>query len=279
MTALSVRTRSFPCVAALISLFLSGGVAAAQSVAGPIPEATVLASDALPDAAVQRTTNTRPAGAFADLVSPLAGDFGRLASKQNLFLIGIGSAGAIASHSFDDRLATMTWGDARVAEALKPGSIAGSFLVQTAGAAATYAAGRITSSPRVATVGASLFRAQIVAQTTTQAIKLASSRTRPDGTGLSFPSGHTSSAFATASVLQSELGWKAGVPAFAIAGWIAASRVQARRHYFSDIVAGATVGLIAGRSVTIGSGNARFALSPAAVPGGAGISLTRVSPR
>ena len=275
MTVRSVRSRFFSCAAAVVvSLFICDGVARAQGITAPIPESSALTSDA-----VQRTDRTRPAGAFADLFSPLAGDFGRLASKQNRFLIGVGSAGALAAHSVDDRVTTMTWGNARVAAALEPGRIAGNFLVQTTGALATYAAGRITNAPRVAAVGASLVRAQVVAQTTSQAIKLASSRTRPDGTSLSFPSGHTSSAFATASVIQSEFGWKAGVPAFAVAGWIATSRVHAKRHYFSDVIAGATVGVIAGRTVTIGSGSARFAISPTAVPGGVGIGFTKVSNR
>jgi membrane-associated phospholipid phosphatase len=48
-----------------------------------------------------------------------------------------------------------------------------------------------------------------------------------------------------------------------------------RRHYVSDVLAGATLGILAGRSVTFGSGKARFGLSPVAVPGGAGFSITR----
>mgnify|MGYP002382179598 CR=1 FL=1 len=55
-------------------------------------------------------------------------------------------------------------------------------------------------------------------------------------------------AFATASVLQADLGWKAGLPAYAVATWVAASRVQTKRHYVSDVVAGAAVGILAGRS-------------------------------
>ncbi len=136
--------------------------------------------------------------------------------------------------------------------------------------------GRATGSSRVATIGAKLFRAQVAAQVTTQAIKFGTQRTRPDGTRLSFPSGHTSSSFATANVLQAELGWKAGVPAYAVAAWVAASRVQMDRHFLSDVIAGATVGLLAGRSVTVGRGHAKFSLSPMVVPGGFGATLVKI---
>jgi membrane-associated phospholipid phosphatase len=82
--------------------------------------------------------------------------------------------------------------------------------------------------------------------------------------------------FATASVLHGEYGWRVGLPAYAIASWVGASRIEKRRHYLSDVVAGATIGILAGRSVTIGAGPARFAITPLAAPGGVGVSFTRI---
>jgi membrane-associated phospholipid phosphatase len=161
--------------------------------------------------------------------------------------------------------------------AFEPGQLVGNFMIQSGGAVATYAVGRIIKSPTVTRVGASLFRAQVVAQGTVQAVKFIAQRTRPDGTSLSFPSGHSAAAFATASVLHSELGWKAGIPAYAAASWVAASRVQMQRHFVSDVIAGATLGILAGRSVTFGSGKARFGLAPMAVARGAGVSITRLT--
>jgi len=164
-----------------------------------------------------------------------------------------------------------------VEESLEPGRFIGDFMVQTGGAFATYAVGRLTGKPRVAHIGAELFRAQLVAQGTSQVLKISTRRTRPDGTRLSFPSGHTAAAFATASVLHTELGWKVGVPAYALAAMVGVSRMQADRHFVSDVVAGGAVGLLAGRSVTFGRGNTRFALRPTAMPGGIGISIGRAS--
>jgi hypothetical protein len=97
------------------------------------------------------------------------------------------------------------------------GQTIGAATTQLAGAFAMYSIGRMRGNPKVATIGADLVRAQFVSQAMTQAIKLGAGRTRPDGTSLSFPSGHSASAFAT--VLQRHLGWKAGIPAYAVASW------------------------------------------------------------
>jgi len=108
---------------------------------------------------------------------------------------------------------------------------------------------------------------------------LGARRTRPDGTRYSFPSGHASTAFATATVLQRHLGWKAGIPAYSLATYVAASRVESRRHYLSDVAFGAALGVVAGRTVTIGRGEARFAVSPAVALGGGGVTFTWVGGR
>jgi membrane-associated phospholipid phosphatase len=128
----------------------------------------------------------------------------------------------------------------------------------------------------VASVGADLVRAQVLTQGITQAIKLTAGRTRPDGTSLSFPSGHTASSFATATVLHRHYGWKVGVPAYVLAGYVGTSRLSENRHYLSDVIFGATVGILAGRQVTMSFGKTKFALTPRAVPGGAGIALVKI---
>ena len=148
--------------------------------------------------------------------------------------------------------------------------------MQAAGAIAAYAVGRATANPTVTRIGAELIRAQIVTQTLTTGIKAAVQRTRPDGTQFSFPSGHSAVTFASATVLQRNLGWKVGIPAYGVAAYVAASRVQVRRHFLSDVTLGAALGIVAGRSVTVGRGDHQFALAPSVVPGGAGISLTWV---
>ncbi len=77
---------------------------------------------------------------------------------------------------------------------------------------------------------------------TTYALKLAINRARPDTGGLSFPSGHTSSAFSGATLIQMKYGTRFGIPAYILAALVGYSRVHADRHYWSDVIAGAILG-------------------------------------
>ena len=114
----------------------------------------------------------------------------------------------------------------------------------------------------------------------THAVKYSVKRMRPDGsTRNSFPSGHTSVSFASATVLQREFGWKVGIPAYAVASYIGYSRIEHKRHYLSDVVFGAAIGIVAGRSMTIGRGDKRFAMTPVAARGGGGVSFVWVGQR
>jgi membrane-associated phospholipid phosphatase len=67
---------------------------------------------------------------------------------------------------------------------------------------------------------------------------------RKKASGFSFPSGHTSAAFATATALTlSTKKWYVGVPAFAYAGMVGYSRMRLGAHYGSDVLAGILVGI------------------------------------
>lgn len=60
----------------------------------------------------------------------------------------------------------------------------------------------------------------------------------------SFPSGHTSCAFSTATALTlSTKKWYVAVPAFAYAGLVGYSRMRLGAHYGSDVLAGIIVGI------------------------------------
>jgi hypothetical protein len=58
----------------------------------------------------------------------------------------------------------------------------------------------------------------------------------------SFPSGHSSSAFGSATLIQRNTGWLAGAPAYGLAAFTAFERVEAGRHFPSDVFAGAAIG-------------------------------------
>jgi len=70
---------------------------------------------------------------------------------------------------------------------------------------------------------------------------------RPDHSNNdSFPSGHATVAFASATTLYRRYGWQTGLPAYAVATLTAYARVDARKHHWYDVVAGAAIGTASG---------------------------------
>jgi membrane-associated phospholipid phosphatase len=127
---------------------------------------------------------------------------------------------------------------------------AGGPLYSAAFVAGMFAAGRFAHGTRFRAMTYDMLDAAIVNVAYTQALKLATQRERPNGeNNSSFPSGHTSNAFTLAAVAERHYGWKIGLPAYALAGLVGASRLSQNKHYLSDVVAGATLGYIVGRTV------------------------------
>ena len=79
-------------------------------------------------------------------------------------------------------------------------------------------------------------------------IKDATHQLRPDGsTYNSFPSGHTTTAFVGAEFMNQEYGWRS--PWYSVAGYTMATgtatlRVMNNRHWVSDVIAGAGIGML-----------------------------------
>lgn len=91
----------------------------------------------------------------------------------------------------------------------------------------------------------------LVAAGVTYGLKNLVHEQRPDHSGDdSFPSGHTSVSFAAAATLENRYGWRAGLPAFLAATFVGVGRVEANRHYWHDVVAGAAVGAASGFLIT-----------------------------
>ena len=68
---------------------------------------------------------------------------------------------------------------------------------------------------------------------------------RPDGSDAkSFPSGHTGTAFAGAELVRREYGWGWGSAAYAVATATAVMRMYNNKHWFSDVLMGAGVGIL-----------------------------------
>ena len=78
----------------------------------------------------------------------------------------------------------------------------------------------------------------------TLGLKYGVNRERPDGDSYSFPSGHTAFSFAGATFLQMRYGSTWGIPALIGASFVGYSRIASQRHYTSDVLAGALIGIL-----------------------------------
>jgi hypothetical protein len=104
----------------------------------------------------------------------------------------------------------------------------------------------------------------------TNALKYAVQRKRPNSNNRdSFPSGHASDYFTCATVVGHHYGAKLEVPAFVLASLVGLGRLEKNAHYLSDVMAGATLGYLVGRTVVRedsaplkGTGSAHLFLGP-----------------
>ncbi len=82
---------------------------------------------------------------------------------------------------------------------------------------------------------------------TTEILKRTIQEERPNAPegekGQSFPSGHTSFAFSGAAYWQRRYGWAVGAPMYAVASFVGYSRVRVKMHNWSDVAAGAALGI------------------------------------
>jgi membrane-associated phospholipid phosphatase len=192
-------------------------------------------------------------------------DLRGMISPPSLLVLGTGATVAFAVRP-KDRDVTRSMADAESLERmLEPGNGIGDGYIQIGAAAGAWIAGRATHHPRLAATGVDLIEAQLLNGVITQGLKYAVPRERPDGGRYSFPSGHASAMFATATVIQHRFGWKAGAGAYAIGAYVGAARLGERQHYLSDVVFGAALGAAAGRAVALAH-TPRARLSVTAIP-------------
>jgi membrane-associated phospholipid phosphatase len=157
------------------------------------------------------------------------------------------------------------------------GNVIGSFAFQVASGAATYGIAKIVNNQKAADVGRDIVRAQIVSQVMVQTLKFTVQRDRPDrSNSQSFPSGHASSAFATAGVLHRHYGWKVGGPAYVLGSYVALARMSWNRHHATDVVMGAGFGIAAARTVTMTVAKSKFNLGVQPQVGGASVNFTKI---
>lgn len=227
--------------------------------------------------AVVGEEGTKPTRSFFPALGHnLKDDFKHLPRRNTLYVLALGGAAALAIHPLDDDINKHLEGSGAADAFFKPGSIIGQTPLIVSAALATYIIGRHTkSSGWVSHLGMDEIEGQIISGIFVIGLKETIRRERPiraDGTrasGFSLPSGHSTATFTAATILQQHLGYKAGVPTYLIASYVAMSRLHENVHNASDVVFGAALGIAVGRTVTWHGRN--FYASPMLVPKGTGI--------
>ncbi len=208
---------------------------------------------------------------LAAIVYTTAADFKALPRRQSTWVIlAIGGAAAWATHPLDDSANERLAGSDTVGQIFAPGKWIGSAYVQAGTAVGLYVVGRyvlprtqgLPRTNKVSHLGFDLLRAGLVSQAVTQGIKQTVRRDRPTGECCAFPSGHASTAFATASVIERHFGYRGALPTYLIATYVAASRLHDNRHFVSDVMFGAALGIASGWTVVGRHGRSDFTMLP-----------------
>ncbi|HYU42669.1 MAG TPA: phosphatase PAP2 family protein [Vicinamibacteria bacterium] len=196
------------------------------------------------------------------------------------FLIGTGATaisfvGDASAIRYFDRHPMKTYGDV--------GKFLGTGVVAAGVSTAILGAGRYANGDRFRAATYDMSQAVVVNFFYTLIIKESIRRDRPDHSDhLAFPSGHASNAFACAAVWTEQYGWKAAVPGYLAAGLVAGSRLALKKHRLSDVVGGAALGVVVGKSVARWDakpsrkplpGEPKVWLGPASAPDGSGLGI------
>jgi hypothetical protein len=236
---------------------------------------------------VQAPLPTEPAhSGWGSLIKNTAGDFRALPRRRSTWVIlGAGAGAALLAHPADDYVSSHIVGSSTAESVFVAGKWLGSTYVQAGAAVGVYLVGRYALPPaadgsrtnRLSHLGFDLIRAQILSQAVVHGIKHTVQRDRPTGDCCAFPSGHAASAFAAASVLERHFGYRGAWPTMVAASYVATSRLVDNRHFLSDVVFGAAVGIVSGWTVVGSHGRATMSLVPIPVPGGVFLAMTRVA--
>jgi len=186
-----------------------------------------------------------------EFVKDLGSDFAALISTKSIAPLVVGTAAygiatipeqRIESH-FSRGDVWGVWGN--------PGSYIGHPIALGGMSVTLFAISRKSTNRKFRSLSYSLVQGMIMSPALTQPLKFGFWRLRPNGSDhFAFPSGHASDSFMFATVFAQHYGWKAAIPGYALAAYVATSRLEERKHHVTDVVAGATIGYLVGRTVS-----------------------------
>jgi len=210
-----------------------------------------------------------PAGASAQ-----AADASSLLRPTDAALVGGFVVGGALLYHYDQRIADW-WQRPGIQD---PAGLRGAMgvlrttgaIVPEVAALGMYVGGRLGHDRKLTLLGAHAAESLVLAELFTSAVKGTAGRARPyvglgprdfqllrgmrkGGDYQSFPSGHTTNAFAFASLITADVArwwpeekWLVGPAAYGVATLVGASRVYHNAHWSSDVAGGALVGTLSG---------------------------------
>ena len=159
------------------------------------------------------------------------------------------------------------------APAARIGGALGNTLFLVAGEGGLFLVGQMTDNAKFREISYSIGQSLVMNAIVLYPLKIATSRERPNREDdRSFPSGHAASAFAVAAVLDHYYGPKVAIPVYAMGAFVGFGRIEQNKHYLTDVMAGATLGWIIGKTVTRGA-DEKPRWIPTVAPQAKGIAL------
>ena len=208
---------------------------------------------------------------YEELSSPL-----KTPAKYYLFSSSLLAGALLINESLIDQVQKDTVRNKPLGQWSRLGDLAGQWVPNLIYAGATYglslSSEKDSSRKKYERLTSEMFQATLYAGLVTVLIKVLTQQPRPHGGNrLSFPSGHSATAFAFASVIGLNHHWAWGVGAYALATLVAYSRINDNAHFLHDVVAGSGLGMAYGfgihhykkrQSEDLKTSSGRFSLAP-----------------
>ena len=159
-------------------------------------------------------------------------------------------------------------------------------------ASTLYGLGKVLDNPKMVETTNLMAQSMIITGIFTTTFKIIIGRARPyansgphdyrpfsfESKYMSMPSGHTSSAFALMTVIAKQYdSWYIKIPAYTFAVCVGFQRMNANKHWGSDLIIGGTLGYIIGTAVTNrykNKGGDHTTVQPAISQNGIGLIVT-----
>lgn len=189
---------------------------------------------------------------WRELPRTVCSELKALPSLYNLTVLGTaGGLSAISANNWDQQVRDNTAMHARRWGGLdNVFDVAGHPGTQLGVAGSLYAWSLYADNDQLHSFSRDALHALAITDIADIALKYSFNTTRPNGEQHGFPSGHTASSFALAAVIDDHYGPAAGIGAYLFAGMVGWSRIDDRKHDLSDVIFGAALGYVVGRTVT-----------------------------